>query len=55
MKTDEWVLVVQNSACCTYQILDETTTTTQKQPRWLRLAKRAIAFGCSLYGIPLQL
>ena len=50
MNTDEWVLVVQNSACFTYQILDETTTR-KREPRWLRLAKRVIAFGCNLYGI----
>ena len=51
MNTDEWVLVVRNNAWCTYQILDETAPM-RKEPRWLRLAKRAIAFGCNLYGIP---
>ena len=51
MQTNEWVLVLQDSATESYQILDETLD--EPKPGWLRLCIRVIVYGCKLYGIPL--
>ena len=51
MQTNEWVLVLQDSATESYQILDETLD--EPKPGWLRLCISVIVFGCRLYGIPL--
>tara|TARA_B100000029_G_scaffold227976_1_gene225770 strand:- start:585 stop:764 length:180 start_codon:yes stop_codon:yes gene_type:complete len=50
MNANEWVLVVQNSACTTYQILDDAPQ--KRKAGWVRLLGNVIAFGCALYGIP---
>ena len=63
MQTNEWVLVLQDSATESYQILDETLD--EPKPGWLQpitaivdrgivqLCISVIVFGCRLYGIPL--
>ena len=49
-QTNEWVLILQNSATESYQVLDETSE--RRKPGWLRLCLSVIAYGCNLYGIP---
>jgi len=51
MNANEWVLVVQNSASFTYQILDDAPPQKRKAG-WVRLVGNVIACGCALYGIP---
>ena len=60
MQTNEWVLVLQDSATESYQILDETLD--EPKPGWMQpiidrgivqLCISVIVFGCRLYGIPL--
>ena len=50
MNSDEWVLVVQNTATCTYQILDERHACS-KSAKWMQLCKRVIVYGLHVYGI----
>ena len=52
MNANEWVLVVQNTACFTYQILDDGLEPRKRKPGWVRLVGNVIACGCALYGIP---
>jgi len=54
-QTNEWVLILQNSAAESYQVLDETCDERPKKPGWLRLCLSVIAYGCNLYGIPMPL
>ena len=51
MNANEWVLVVQNSALFTYQILDAEPRS-RPPTVWIRLVRNAIVYGCALYGIP---
>ena len=48
---NEWVLIVQNSASLSYQILDETRDGSPT-PAWIRFCLDVIAYGFNLYGIP---
>jgi hypothetical protein len=48
---NEWVLIVQNSARLSYQILDEDNTAPAKST-WIRFLIDVIAYGCRAYGIP---
>ena len=56
MNADEWVLIVRNTARCTYQILDDDGDAVQADNKghvaWKRILHGAIAAGCALYGIP---
>ena len=48
-----WVLVVQNSARHTYQILDESSE--RRKPAWERFLRAVAKAGLHLYGIDLIL
>ena len=48
---NEWVLIVQNSARLSYQILDERLAPPVKST-WVRFFIDVIAYGCRAYGIP---
>jgi hypothetical protein len=51
MDTNEWVMIVRDSAYFTYQILDDAPPKKRKAG-WVRLVVNVIACGCALYGIP---
>ena len=55
-KTDAstWVIVVRNSALCTYQVVDPLPRQHKKKKntKWYRLVKGALRASCRIYGIP---
>ena len=53
---NEWVLIVQNSARLSYQILDEERGCTHNaKSTWVQFLMSVVAYGCNLYGIPVPL
>ena len=49
-QTNEWVLIVLNSATERYQVYDETRE--KHRPGWFRVLLKLFALGSRIYGIP---